>query len=320
MTLRGHNERAMRLSILVDDAKQGLERVADGEADAIVGWLAYGAALNEGRSLFPGDREFGQWVQENNLHLLSRNGLKREAHAAIPCRNLATAEVNRDERAAAMWAAANSEQFEEARAEGNARTVRGIHAKWKEIEAEREAEERRKLAAEARREAEAKAREEAAAKQAATNAKDPEEKQQATERAEAATAARLDAEEAAQVAEAEAPAPVLEKDDPHRKGLSGLSREGLEDEVAGLRAALADEIAARKAVEAERDELKQRVRDLSEANQGRAISRLHAQIVTLKGAQKDAMAKAAKETRRANFFEAELKKARKSLEGQEVEI
>ena len=108
--------------------------------------------------------------------------------------------------------------------------------------------------------------------------------------------------------------------DPNRKGLSSLSREGLEDEVAGLRAALADEIAARKAVEAERDELKQRVRDLSEANQGRAISRLHAQIVTLKGAQKDAMAKAAKETRRANFFEAELKKARKSLEGQEVEI
>lgn len=38
------------------------------------------------------------------------------------------------EQSAAMWAAANADQFEEARAAGNARTVRGIHLKWKEIE------------------------------------------------------------------------------------------------------------------------------------------------------------------------------------------
>jgi hypothetical protein len=73
-------------------------------------WLAYGAALNEGRALFhpEDDKGFGQW-------LLSQ---------------LATVEVNRDERAAAMWAAANPDQFAEAREAGNARTVRGIHAKW----------------------------------------------------------------------------------------------------------------------------------------------------------------------------------------------
>jgi len=44
------------------------------------------------------------------------------------------------DRAAAMWAAANADQFEEARQRGNPRTIRGIHSKWKEIEAEREAE------------------------------------------------------------------------------------------------------------------------------------------------------------------------------------
>ena len=47
---------------------------------------------------------------------------------------------------AAMWAAGDPEQFQEAKAAGNARTVRGIHAKWKEILAEREAEQRRQEA------------------------------------------------------------------------------------------------------------------------------------------------------------------------------
>lgn len=38
-----------------------------------------------------------------------------------------------------MWAAGHPDQFAEARDAGNARTVRGIHAKWKEIEQERAA-------------------------------------------------------------------------------------------------------------------------------------------------------------------------------------
>ena len=69
------------------------------------GWLAYGAALNEGRALFSGDREFGQWLCSANL-----------------------AEGTHDhERSAAMWAAANADDFATARAAGGARTVRGIH-------------------------------------------------------------------------------------------------------------------------------------------------------------------------------------------------
>ena len=62
------------------------------------GWLAYGAALNEGRALFAGDREFGQWKQA----LLSQVG--REQPKA-------------DDEVAAMWAAANADDFATARDE-----------------------------------------------------------------------------------------------------------------------------------------------------------------------------------------------------------
>jgi hypothetical protein len=44
-----------------------------------------GAALNEGRALFPGDREFGQWVAE-------------QVHPQLG------GAPHDDERAAAMWA------------------------------------------------------------------------------------------------------------------------------------------------------------------------------------------------------------------------
>ena len=81
--------------------------MASGEEDTLAGWLAYGHALNEGRDIFPkGDNErFSEWLATNNLSV-----------------------ANDAERAAAMWAAGNPEQFQEAKAAGNARTVRGIHA------------------------------------------------------------------------------------------------------------------------------------------------------------------------------------------------
>ena len=63
--------------------------------------------LNEGRGLFPSNELFGQWLVSNNL-----------------------SETNQAEQAAARWASENSDQFDTARAVGNARTVRGIHAKW----------------------------------------------------------------------------------------------------------------------------------------------------------------------------------------------
>ena len=173
----GHNETAVRLGLLADDAQKALARVASGEADTIAGWLAYGAALNEGRALFPSDEQFGQWVSENVSDNLS----------VTP---------NDHDRAAAMWAAGNPEQFEEAKAAGNARTVRGIHAKWKEILAKREAEQRRQEAEAARIQAE---QEKAAAEEARRIAQ--ERKAAADAQAAAEKQARREAQEAKDEAE-----------------------------------------------------------------------------------------------------------------------
>ena len=157
MSAIGHNETAVRLAALAGDAQIALDKVSKGEADAIDGWLAYGAALNEGRALFAGDAEFGKWVAENSLS------------------QLATAEVDRNERAAAMWAAANADQLAEAKAASKARTLRGWHDQWKKIDAQREAArqkaEREAEAARKREEAEAARKEaEALARGVAMNA------------------------------------------------------------------------------------------------------------------------------------------------------
>ena len=50
---------------------------------------------NNGRALFPGDKEFGEWVALCQLDTADRH-----------------------DRASAMWAAANADQFEEARQRG----------------------------------------------------------------------------------------------------------------------------------------------------------------------------------------------------------
>ena len=81
--------------LLAEDARGALGRVASAEADTIEGWLAYGAALNEGRGLFhpDDDKGFGQWVSENLLsQVASVNGAKI---------------VTFDDRAAAMWVSEN---------------------------------------------------------------------------------------------------------------------------------------------------------------------------------------------------------------------
>ena len=57
--------------------------------------------MNEGRGLFPGDREFGRWLAKNVLSQVA---------------------IAHDDQAAAVWAAANRDDFDTARAAGNART------------------------------------------------------------------------------------------------------------------------------------------------------------------------------------------------------
>lgn len=184
----GHNETAVRLNMLAHDAQAALDRVARSETDAIDGWLAYGAALNEGRAMFPGkenDRAFGEWVR----------GIMSPNLGDIP---------HDDDRAAAMWAAANPDQFDEARAAGKARTVRGVHAKWNEINAKRDAEAKAAAAEEARKEAEAKAKAEAQARRLAQEARDEEERKAAEARAEEAAQAKAEADKAVKKADAEA--------------------------------------------------------------------------------------------------------------------
>lgn len=184
----GHNEIAARLGILAGDAQHALGQVAKGEGDALEGWLSYGAALNAGRLLFhpEDDKGFGQWVDAN---LLGQVGL---------------VEVHPKERQAAMWAAAYPEQFEEARAAGSARTVRGIHAKWNEIDAERAAVAAREAAEAARKEAEARAALEAEARRKEREAKDEEARKAAAlamaEAAKASVAAGKIAKKAESVA------------------------------------------------------------------------------------------------------------------------
>ena len=91
------------------EARKGLALVTEGENKTMEGWLLYGAALNEGREMFPGDREFGEWLRNSNLE----EGL----HPA--------------DQAAALWAAANPQDFlATKKANPRVRTVRGLHAKY----------------------------------------------------------------------------------------------------------------------------------------------------------------------------------------------
>ena len=227
-----------RLSALEHEARQGLERVTQGEELSIAGWLAYGMALNEGRSLFPGDREFGEWLR--TAKLAERNGEPVHDH----------------DRAAAMWAAANADQFEEARQRGNPRTIRGIHAKWKEIEAEREAEAQRE-----ERPIEP------------DPAQDPGEgSAQVIEPASEPDPEPAGAED--QPVEDGFPDPYAEE----RKRLAKFTREGLEDELIETRIALAEEKDRRKKVAAEVRELKNQVRDYFADDKDEVIRRLQATI------------------------------------------
>lgn len=104
----GHNS----LAEIAAKARKGLGMVAEGEEKTFEGWLIYGAALNEGREMFPrGDNQrFSEWLSSSQL-----------------------ANCSKDDRAAAMWAAEDPERLEEVReANPRVRTVRGLHAKWKD--------------------------------------------------------------------------------------------------------------------------------------------------------------------------------------------
>jgi hypothetical protein len=291
----GHNERSYRLDALAAEAREGLERVEKGEEFTIGGWLAYGHALNEGRALFPGDREFGEWLRNSNLE--ERNG--EPIHPA--------------DRSAAIWAAANADQFEEARQRGNPRTIRGIHAKWKEIEAEHAEEERRKAAEDSRRSAEQD--------QQAVQAPVQKPAGQEPVADKAATSLALPAADGPE-ADDHDPVHAQKLDatpDPHAKlraEFRALTREAQEDDWIGLRLQVAE---GRKRIAKQRGDiadLKQQIKQLSEGDQGKTISALHKQIGAAKYARDEAMAASKRMEYRMKKAEAAL--ARLDREGVEV--
>jgi len=309
---RGHNERSFRLDALAAEAREGLAKVEQGEEYTIGGWLAYGHALNEGRALFPGDREFGEWVDANALRQVAgADGTLRD--------------VEDHERKAAMWAAANAEQFEEARQRGNPRTIRGIYAKWKEIEAER-AEEQRRLEAEA---AEKVKREEVTAPETNENGSEGDETAQTVTAqskpdqetpptyAEGAATPEASCEGASGGGEPDtAPAP---QPDPY--GYAKLTEEALLETANGLRADLDEEKDRRKTAEAERDDVKARLDEaLAGDDMGRALGKAQKQRDTAKHRLGEEQAKNARQQRRIDKLTAEVKQLRAKLESQEVTL
>lgn len=307
MNQYGHNETAVRLAALAGDAQVALDRVARGEADAIEGWLAYGAALNEGRALFPGDREFSAWMAEWQL------AIQVEAH----------------ERAAAMWAAANADQLAEAQAACKARTLRGWHDQWKKIEqereaarkkAEREAEEARKREA-ARQEAEAQAKAEQEARQVAAAATTEGERKEAEAKAEQAAAAKAEAEKIA----AEPEEPEQPEEDPETanvmREIAKMTPEGAAQLVIELRTALADEKAKRRAAEAKVSDLKEQIAVFeADHDMGAKLSHALGEIRKANGRLKETQTQLARETRRANFLEKDRDDLRKKLENQVIPL
>lgn len=296
MNSLGHNERSFRLDALASEAREGLSKVEQGQEFTIGGWLAYGHALNEGRALFPSDEQFGQWVASSGLS------------------QLGTHEIKRDDRAAAMWAAANADQFEEARAAGNARTIRGIHAKWKEIEAEK------------KRAAEEQARMEA---QIADAAGQPEPEQDVRHESTTQIPQENNAESDDDITEGTTPdieqqnkqqqgsdhAPVLdESPDPY--GYAKLTEDALLDLANGLRAELDEEKAKRKAAEAERDQFKAANRELSSTDSGRFIAKLQNENRSMRYARDEALKAAKREEYKRKQAEKELSQVR----GEEIRI
>jgi hypothetical protein len=323
---RGHNENAVRLAALAGDAQVALDKVARGEADAIEGWLAYGAALNEGRALFPGDREFGQWVEANVLG------------------QLAQGRVEPKEQQAAMWAAGHRDQFEEARAAGDARTVRGIHAKWKEIEAAREkvareaeakaraeaeAQVRRDAADKAAKQAEARAADEAAARQAAKDAETDAEREAAKVKLADAINARKEAEKKAEEAKAEpvvvVPEPEPEPEDPAtaklRRDLAKLTHAALVDDLLAERAGHARTKDKLRAARDQNATLKAQVSALTDASDmGRKLGMAIRERDTAKGRMAEYQTIAVKAERQVRMLTKERDDLRAQVEGQEIAL
>lgn len=294
MNARGHNERSYRLDALASEAREGLASVEKGEEFTIGGWLAYGHALNEGRALFPSNEQFGQWVKGN-----------------LP-------ETEQKVREAAMWAAGNADQFEEARQRGNPRTIRGIHAKWKEIEAERELQEQE----------EKRLEQLAQARPVSNDDQEESASETSTVEAEQEPAPKPDQETARQQPTEPEPdrsqigaGPEPDPDAKLRSEYRSLTDEAREEDWISLRAQAADD---RKRIEKQRSEiadLKQQVKELSDKDDpARKLAAKQKQLLAANYARDEAMTKAKRFEYRMKQAEKERDEMRRQFEAQEIRL
>jgi hypothetical protein len=283
--------------MLADQAKGALRGVAMSEEEAIMSWLSYGEIMNEARGLMPSDEQFGKWVEENGLS------------------QLATHEVLRDERSAAMWAAANREDFEATRAVCKARTVRGIHAKWKEIEAERE---RAEQEAQRKAEAEAKVKEQEPARKSSDISGADKAETSVADGAAGGSAPDITSEpedEPYDPVHAEMlDATPMSAPDPY--GYADLTDEALLETANGLREEAEDLRKRVKAKTAQIADLKARIKDLEADERNEVVRRLSSQVEH----QRREMFKAKEEARRALAAKHRAEKRVAELEGAGVAL
>jgi hypothetical protein len=111
-----------------------------------------------------------------------------------------------------------------------------------------------------------------------------------------------------------------EAEDLELQKLARMTPDAMMDEVLGLRADLADERARRKAVEAERDNLKGIIKAFESEDMGRSLGNALREINTIKGRMAEYQAKAARAERYAKHLEAERDDLKRRLEAQEIAL
>lgn len=104
MSLRGHNENAVRLSMLADG------RIAKARADIASGWIDFGAAMSEAAALCGSASQFNVWFKAQEF--------KRDGRC-----------VSVGDRDAAMWASQNPDAFREGLERGYGTTPQAA-MKW----------------------------------------------------------------------------------------------------------------------------------------------------------------------------------------------
>lgn len=106
-----------------------------------------------------------------------------------------------------------------------------------------------------------------------------------------------------------------------RRELGRLTPDALIDEIIGLRAALADERAKRRATEAKVGELKEQIAVFeADHEMGAKLGAALGEIRKANGRLKETQVQLARETRRANAFEAANKKLRAEIENQVIPL